>query len=457
MSPPRQRKRNTRLYLFGTLLAVELLMSFSFLGYVHVEPISVTFAYIPVLLAGALLGPAESTALGMVFGLASMWKAGAGYVSSFDRLFSPLSGYPFGSIMLSVGARTMFGLVIGLLYLAARRPRHNDLLFCVITYFGSFIHAFFVYTALYIFFPQTGYTPMSAISSLTGADNIATALFSTAVVYICCRVNRSRLWQQFEERFEKARRLEMGERYHTLSLVIIMVLTLCFAAAVAVYFVNRMDFVLDQSGVALSGANYSDLFHLQIQFLIGILSLMALVIIFLVFNRRYATYMNYESKVDALTGALTRKAFLQSCGKLMKDLQPGEDGTSAYFIMLDVDRFKSVNDRFGHPEGDRVLRETVQELCGVFSRGLAGRMGGDEFALFLYRPVSREELEAALRLMQERLHSIRLEGVRLSCSVGALPVAEPRAVEDIYRAADRLLYEAKQLGRDRFVIGEPLK
>ena len=116
MNHPRQRKRNTRLYLFGTLLAVELLMSFSFLGYVHVEPISVTFAYIPVLLAGALLGPAESTALGMVFGLASMWKAGAGYVSSFDRLFSPLSGYPFGSIMLSVGARTMFGLVIGLLY-----------------------------------------------------------------------------------------------------------------------------------------------------------------------------------------------------------------------------------------------------------------------------------------------------------------------------------------------------
>ena len=83
------------------------------------------------------------------------------------------------------------------------------------------------------------------------------------MVYICCRVNRSRLWQQFEERFEKARLLEMGERYHTLSLVIIMVLTLCFAAAVAVYFVNRMDFVLDQSGVALSGANYSDLFHFR--------------------------------------------------------------------------------------------------------------------------------------------------------------------------------------------------
>ena len=72
MNHPRQRKRNTRLYLFGTLLAVELLMSFSFLGYVHVEPISVTFAYIPVLLAGALLGPAESTTLVLIFRLAIM-------------------------------------------------------------------------------------------------------------------------------------------------------------------------------------------------------------------------------------------------------------------------------------------------------------------------------------------------------------------------------------------------
>ena len=77
--------------LFLILIAIELLMSFSFLGYFHVEPISITFAYIPVLLAGCLLGPGASAALGCVFGLASMWKASAPYVAAGDRIFLPYS------------------------------------------------------------------------------------------------------------------------------------------------------------------------------------------------------------------------------------------------------------------------------------------------------------------------------------------------------------------------------
>lgn len=66
------------------LCAIELLMSFSFFGYFHIEPISITTAYIPVLVAGALMGPFEAAAVGAVFGLASMWKASASYVMATD-------------------------------------------------------------------------------------------------------------------------------------------------------------------------------------------------------------------------------------------------------------------------------------------------------------------------------------------------------------------------------------
>ena len=83
--------RNIRWYLLGTLVALELLMSFSFLGYLHISPISITFAYIPVLLAGILMGPFESMAVGAVFGAASMWKATASYVMPVDQLFSPFT------------------------------------------------------------------------------------------------------------------------------------------------------------------------------------------------------------------------------------------------------------------------------------------------------------------------------------------------------------------------------
>lgn len=82
-------------------------MSFTFLGFIHIDPISLTTAYIPIVVAGCLLGPLESTLIGLVFGLASMYKASALYVVSDDKIFSPLySGNPIGSILLSVGGKS---------------------------------------------------------------------------------------------------------------------------------------------------------------------------------------------------------------------------------------------------------------------------------------------------------------------------------------------------------------
>lgn len=73
MPEPRPSRSSFQTYLFIALVAVELLMSFTFLGYLHVQPISITFAYIPPILAGCLLGPVQATVLGAVFGLALLW------------------------------------------------------------------------------------------------------------------------------------------------------------------------------------------------------------------------------------------------------------------------------------------------------------------------------------------------------------------------------------------------
>ena len=99
-----QVKGSTHWYLWSALVAIELLMSFSAFGYVHIPLLSVTIAYVPVLVAGALMGPLEAMTVGAVFGAASMWKATATYVLPFDQLFSPFfSGYPVQSVLLSVG------------------------------------------------------------------------------------------------------------------------------------------------------------------------------------------------------------------------------------------------------------------------------------------------------------------------------------------------------------------
>ena len=312
--------RSMRLYLLGALIALELLMSFSFLGYLHVEPISITFAYIPVLLAGALVGLPEAVALGAVFGMASMWKAGASYVMPMDQLFSPfMSGHPLESILLSVGARMLFGLLTGLLYLAARRLHYTGLWVFLVSFVGKFLHSFLVYGAMGLFFPEAGYHVRDAFTSLGNLNDMAANLVTAGIVFLVWRMEKSRLWQEYRARVEKARSLHQEERYHLLSLWVMLLLTICLAVAVAVYFVHRMDYVLEQSGVVLSDTNHADLIHLQVQFVIGILSMMALVIVFLVFNRRYATYLNYEAKIDALTGLMTRKVFFNACARNLRE------------------------------------------------------------------------------------------------------------------------------------------
>ena len=443
-----------RWYLLGTLIAVELLMSFSFLGYFHVEPISITVAYIPVLAAGALLGPADSAIVGAVFGLASMWKASASYIIPFDQLFSPImSGYPLRSLLLSVGSRTLFGLVIGFLYLAARKSRRPLFLTGVVSFLGRTIHSVFVYTALWAFFPETGYTPLDAFLGFWQPNALLTGAVSAAIVLAALYLMHLPGWNLFLARIQHVRQLQLGEHYHILSLVAVILITLVSAFAVTIYFIHRMDYVLAQKGILLPDSGYADLVHLQIQFLFGILALMALVIIFLIFNRRYATYSDWESRTDSLTGAMNRNAFFRSCEKILSGQQP--DGKElTWFLMLDMDCFKEINDRYGHPEGDRILKELVQKLKNNFHRdALIGRIGGDEFALLTHTPLSKEELELRLRHFLHQIHEIPCHDFPISCSIGAQPAGNGQSIHELYRLADELLYIAKKQGKEQFVIG----
>ena len=455
MKPPAEDSNIIHRYILEALIALELLMSFSFLGYFHVEPISITIAYIPVLLAGALLGPKSSTLVGLFFGLASMWKASASYVMATDQLFSPmLSGNPAGSLVLSVGSRMLFGLAVGLLYAAARRLRHPGWGIALVSYLARTVHSAFVYGAMYLCFPEAGYSPLDSVTGFfTPAQLVANTVIAAAVTLVWL-ATRSRVWQQFRQRLIFSHSMQSTASYHRLPVAIMAVLTLAASLAVTVYFVHRIDYVLEGSGIDLTGTSYMDIFHLQIQFLFGIISLMVLVILFLILNRHYNSYQAYEGKIDSLTGSMTRRAFFSSCSRALRTMERQQDTAAGYFIMVDLDDFKAINDIYSHPEGDRALKEVSHGLRELFrSDGIIGRLGGDEFAVLLYRDVPIAELEADLRHFLDRVHRVVWDGRHLTCSIGVLPVRAGSTPEELYRDADRLLYAAKERGRDQFVIG----
>lgn len=442
-------------HILCILIFCELFMSFSFLGYIHIEPISITFVYIPVMLAGCLLGPKEAMILGAVFGLASMWKATAFYVSPGDTLFSPLmSGKPVESILLSMGSRILFGLVMGLLYQRARNAKHEMLGIVIVTSLGRSIHAFLVYGFMQVLFPEAGFQIFNVAVDILRWDYPLFLLAADGLVCLCYRINCSSKAKRFWQTVREVDRMNMTIEY-TRKQTILMAGLACLASiSVALYFVNRIETVMVWHGLQVPARFSYDLFHLQIQLLLGTVSLAALVSLVVILHLKKFSYLYYEAKLDGLTGLLCREEFFQKAEEWMGKAERAGGEESGFFLILDVDSFKEINDRFGHPIGDRVLKETGQRLKDAFKdKGIIGRLGGDEFVVLVSRPMDRNELENLLKRVRKEIGRIRLPGRTVTCSIGVTPVKEGLTTEELYRSADQLLYEAKKKGKNQFAFG----
>lgn len=442
-------------YLLWGLIAVELLMSFSFLGYFHIEPISITFAYIPVLAAGFLLGPKGSVIVGFVFGMASMWKASAFYVGAGDAVFSPvMSGYPVESILLSVGTRTLFGLIVGLMYRSAKNSRHAVFWTVVVTTLGRSIHTGLVYSCMEIFFPETGFTAADTVKDIMRWDYIPFLIIANAIILFCYFFRKSRYMTNLLYRLRMADKIRAIVPRNRKFLALTLVFVLAASTSVVTYFSDRIFTVLEEYGLELVENAAYDIVHLQIQFLFGMIALDMIGMIIIGIYQKNLNYLYYEAKTDGLTGLPCRELFFQTCEELLKNPFDAHPTKSLSFFILDIDDFKQINDVQGHPAGDGVLQEVAGYMTDVFKRkGVLGRLGGDEFVALLSKPMTKEEIESLLNKLKENINSIRVGEKNITCSIGVIPVEEGLTIDELYRNADRLLYEAKKKGKNQFVFG----
>lgn len=160
---------------------------------------------------------------------------------------------------------------------------------------------------------------------------------------------------------------------------------------------------------------------------------------------------------DGLTGALTRRAFIEDVGRELQRLRSYQ--RPAALVMFDVDHFKVINDTYGHPVGDDVLR-AVAERCRATLRNndLFGRIGGEEFALLLPDASPQEARQCAERLRRSfESAPVGEHGIRFTSSFGISPAAAATdSVEHWLAEADIALYAAKRTGRNRVVVTNDL-
>ncbi|HEY1325023.1 MAG TPA: GGDEF domain-containing protein, partial [Streptosporangiaceae bacterium] len=163
---------------------------------------------------------------------------------------------------------------------------------------------------------------------------------------------------------------------------------------------------------------------------------------------------------DGLTGLHTRR-FFEAQLPLETERARRSDGSLAVFI-ADVDRFKSINDRYGHPAGDRALIEIANRLrCASRAGDVLARYGGEEFALLVPEAGPTELPSIAQRLRDSVASSpvavTETNWIAVTVSVGAACYpAHGDEPAEIIAAADRALYAAKAAGQDRVVVGAPV-
>jgi diguanylate cyclase (GGDEF)-like protein/PAS domain S-box-containing protein len=167
-------------------------------------------------------------------------------------------------------------------------------------------------------------------------------------------------------------------------------------------------------------------------------------------RKRHERDLERKASSDGLTGLLNRTAFM---GRLREAIDGARESNEPLSpVLIDIDHFKAINDRHGHPVGDRVLVETAARLRGVSrTEDHVARIGGEEFAWLLPSTSSDAAEQAAERARRLVQRSAFAGSDSVTVSLGVCGLNDARDAEELYQLADAALYRAKANGRNRCV------
>ncbi len=173
-----------------------------------------------------------------------------------------------------------------------------------------------------------------------------------------------------------------------------------------------------------------------------------LTLILVVLVHRQQAHLRGLADTDPLTGLVNHRGFHEALARELN--RAGREGTQLALVSLDLDDFKAINDQWGHPYGDEVLRLIAAQLnrC-VRAYDVAARVGGEEFALILPGTDAEEGWEIAERV-RAAIASVPTHQGRIACSAGlAIYPLDTNAGSELNQLADAAVYSAKQSGKNR--------
>lgn len=162
-----------------------------------------------------------------------------------------------------------------------------------------------------------------------------------------------------------------------------------------------------------------------------------------------------KASIDAVTGVYNRAT---TEDMISAELYMNLAETAALAI-YDIDNFKKYNDRFGHPKGDKLLKDIADVVTNHYGvDAIVGRLGGDEFVIYTNNIISREDVIAGLESCCDEIRNLSMNGdekLPISVSMGVCFISEnEKTFDDAFQKADVALYKAKYNGKDRICVYE---
>lgn len=161
------------------------------------------------------------------------------------------------------------------------------------------------------------------------------------------------------------------------------------------------------------------------------------------------------SRTDLMTGLLNKVTVED---EIRKDMKLSDEDRLNALIIIDIDDFKNINDTFGHSVGDEVIKEVGDLLKDNFrSSDILGRIGGDEFVIYMRKIFDRDMLEEKIQMLLHDVLSLKVEaGCEISCSAGIILLTKSKDADykELFELADKNLYNSKLRGKNCYTISD---
>lgn len=286
-------------------------------------------------------------------------------------------------------------------------------------------------------------------------NSIVNRLGTILIILAIYIISTNKKVKEFKRQIEVIEISEKKEKSGRILIVFAGVVT-ALVMSLGYHFFTRIKILLLEGGIVLDSHLLGEFVHIGLQFFISSISLIFLIMVVLIFIRKYSNEMELKSELDIMTGIYNKGTVISH---IKEKLKKSEVDSLGFFIILDIDYFKIINDKYGHLFGDTVLIKIAEILMNSFrKKGIVGRFGGDEFCILTYEPFSVEYLEDKINKLRHQINKIEIpdkEARNITCSIGISHwQGNEKTFEELYHEADTALYTVKNKGRDGYAFWE---